>query len=224
MIIVLDLDDTLYDELSFVKSGFRAVSEYLYRKFSINPKKSFLFMCKKLKTDGRGRIFDDLLIKYGIYTKKEVLECIKIYRHHQPKISLFPDAKKFLKKFNKYPIYIVTDGNKIVQRNKIKALGLDKKAVFCYITNSYGKKAVKPSPYCFLKICKREKVSPKKVVYIGDNPYKDFVGIKKLGFKTIRIIRGQYKDVVLDDKFEADYKFNSLLEITEDFLLNITRM
>ncbi|MEM5875592.1 MAG: HAD family hydrolase [Candidatus Aenigmatarchaeota archaeon] len=220
MIIVLDLDDTLYNELDFVKSGFKAVSEYLYKKFSINKRKSFLFMMKKLRTEGRGRIFDDLLKKYGIYTKKEVRKCINIYRNHKPRIFLYPEAREFLKKFKKYPLYIVTDGNKVAQQNKIKALKLDKKIKFCYITSHYGEKGAKPSPYCFLKICKKEKVLPKNVVYIADNPYKDFIEIKKLGFKTIRILKGPYKDLILPDEFEAEYKFKSLADIKEDFLKN----
>ena len=42
MILIFDLDDTLYKEKEFVKSGFKAVSRYLHLKFKLNEKKIFL--------------------------------------------------------------------------------------------------------------------------------------------------------------------------------------
>ena len=39
MILVFDLDDTLYDEITFVYSGFSAVSKYLSLQFNLNEKK-----------------------------------------------------------------------------------------------------------------------------------------------------------------------------------------
>ena len=40
MVIVFDLDDTLYDEINFVKSGFKEIASYLnnecYYDFMIN--------------------------------------------------------------------------------------------------------------------------------------------------------------------------------------------
>jgi putative hydrolase of the HAD superfamily len=118
-------------------------------------------------------------------------------------------------------LYIVTDGNKTVQKNKLIALGLHEMVKFCFITHRYSIRHAKPSPYCFLKICEREKVAAEKVVYIGDNPHKDFVGIKPFGFKTIRIKKGQYEDIVKSDEFEAKYCMNSISELSLDMLANI---
>lgn len=215
MILVFDLDDTLYEELTFVKSGFRAVAQYLNKQYSIPVQTGLEFMIAKLSS-GRGRIFDDLLIHHGIYKKDLVRKCISIYRLHQPEIKLYPEADACLERFRNYPLYIVTDGNKVVQKNKIKALGLEGRVKFVFITHRYGIKNAKPSPYCFLKICEREKVTPKEVVYIADNPHKDFVGIKPLGFKTIRILQGHYKNITLPVTHEADGKIQSLHEINED--------
>lgn len=217
MILVFDLDDTLYEELTFVKSGFRAVADYLNEQYSIPVQTGLEFMLGKLSS-GRGRIFDDLLINYDIYKKDLVRKCVSIYRRHRPEITLYPEADVCLERFRDYPLYIVTDGNKVVQQNKIRALGLDQRVKFCYITHCYGIKNAKPSPYCFFKICEREKVSPKEVVYIADNPHKDFVGIKPLGFKTIRVIQGQYKDLILSKEYEANQQIYSLRELNENLL------
>ena len=60
MVIVFDLDDTLYDEIDFVKSGFLEVSEYL------GDKKYFEFMWGEFVTNGSGKIFDKLIDKFSI--------------------------------------------------------------------------------------------------------------------------------------------------------------
>jgi putative hydrolase of the HAD superfamily len=50
-------------------------------------------------------------------------------------------------------------------------------------------------------------------VYIADNPYKDFVGIKPQGFATIRVLTGPYKDIAIGEAFEADWKIKDLSEL-----------
>jgi len=55
MVIVLDLDDTLYDELSFVKSGFKSVATWLFQNFLIPPEESLSFMLQELARKGRGK-------------------------------------------------------------------------------------------------------------------------------------------------------------------------
>ena len=144
-----------------------------------------------------------------------------VYRGHSPNIQLNAEADDCLKRFGQVPKYIVTDGNKQVQESKIKALGLHQRVNFYYITHRYGIKSAKPSPYCFLKICQREQVPPENVLYIGDNPHKDFVGIKPLGFKTIRVMQGQYKDLVKPQEYEADYQIKSLAELDDKLLTTI---
>ena len=49
MILIFDLDDTLYKEKEFVKSGFKAVSRYLHLKFKLNEKKIFFTTFKNFK-------------------------------------------------------------------------------------------------------------------------------------------------------------------------------
>lgn len=220
MVIVFDLDDTLFEELTYVQSGFRAVADYLQGTYGIPAMSSLDWMMQKL-AGGRGRIFDDLLMEFHLYNKKTVRKCLSVYHHHFPTIHLSPEADACLKRFAKFPIYIVTDGNKLVQTNKLQALGLFSRANFCYVTHRYGIRNAKPSPYCFLKICEREKVQPQEVVYIGDNPQKDFVGLKPLGFKTIRVYQGQHKDVAKPSEFEADFGIKSLMELDEVLLKRI---
>jgi putative hydrolase of the HAD superfamily len=63
----------------------------------------------------------------------------------------------------------------------------------------------KPSPYGFHKILQWENAIPRNLVYIGDNPKKDFVNLKKDGFRTVRVLTGEHKDVEVPVEYEADY-------------------
>ena len=220
MILAFDLDDTLYEEITFVKSGLKSVSDYLYRKYSIPKNNSENFFYEELLKD-RNRILDKALIKFNIYSKNEVKKCLSVYRSHNPKIQLYPQVNYIFRKFGKESIYIITDGNKLVQKNKINALKVTKKIKSHIITSNYGIKHSKPSPYCFLHICKKENIQPHELVYIGDNPNKDFISIKKLGFKTIRILNGRYKHVKKSKEYEAEITINSLSQITKKLIQNI---
>ena len=217
MIIVFDLDEVLYDEKTYVISGFRTVSEFLEKDEAIPKKIIFEYLKRRLK-NGRERIFNDLLDNFRIYSQKNLKKCISVYRTHTPKIKLYSDAKDCLKRLKNYPLYIVTDGNKIVQKNKIKALNLENHIKKIILTSNYELRNSKPSTFCFQKICDMEKTSPTNLVYIGDDPHKDFVGLKREGFKTIRLFKGRFKNERLSKEFEADYKIKSLKEINEEFI------
>lgn len=218
MVLIFDLDDTLYDEINYVKSGFRAVAEFASITWAIPIEEAYTQMLETLEKMGRGYVFNELLNRYGKLTQKNVKKCLSAYRLHQPNIQLPSSSIDCFQRFKDRPKYIVTDGNKIVQYNKVKALGVEKYVKKAYITSRYGLKNAKPSPYCFLQIATLEKEVPKNIVYIGDNPNKDFVGIKPLGFKTIRINNGMFKDLKKEPAYQADIQINSLDELNIDLL------
>jgi putative hydrolase of the HAD superfamily len=220
-VLVFDLDDTLYDETTFVKSGFKNVAAYLSKAFPVSEKKIYNNFIHVWEKEGRGKIFDTVLNKNGIYSKGLVKKCLSIYRLHLPTVKLWPHADRCLKRFKSYPLYIVTDGNKVAQFNKIKGLKLEKRVKKYLITHRFGVKNAKPSPYCFNLICAKEKVNPNNVVYFADNVSKDFVGIKPLGFKTVQVNTGQYLEIKRSKEFHAEYKVNDLSEVTEEFLEKI---
>lgn len=220
MILVFDLDDTLYNEMDFIKSGFNAVSDYLSNTYGLPS--TFEEMCVVLDKYGRNQIFDKILKKYNVYSIVKVKKCISLYRYHKPNIALSDSAQRCIERFSSYSKYIVTDGNKLVQASKINALNIKQKFVGIYITRNYGIDKEKPSPYCFRKIQMKENAQEKDIVYIGDNSNKDFVGIKELGFRTIRIKQGFYKNIILSEEYEAEYTLSSLDELNAKFLSRMT--
>lgn len=220
-VIVFDLDDTLYDEMTYVRSGFQAVADHLQQAYGLDAGEIFRQMCGILATDGRGRVFDHLLERYELFSARNVKKCLSVYRNHIPQIKLSEEGARCLQRLKNHPLYIVTDGNKLVQHNKLKALGLYGKVNHCFITHRHGIKHAKPSPYCFEKITAWEKCLPQQVVYVGDNPQKDFKGIRPLGFKTVRVKQGQHQNVTVPPEEEAQYMILSLDELDEEYIRSI---
>lgn len=197
MILIFDLDDTLYDETSFVTSGLGAVARHGQNAFRWDAESSLAFMLDVLEREGRGRVFDRWLEWHGQWSKARVAECVKIYRHHRPSLELFPAARVLLDRFRgRVPLYLVTDGHKIVQKNKVDALGLFPVFRRVLITHRFGIHHAKPSIHCFELIRQAEGCSWADMVYVGDNPSKDFVNLNPLGALTVRVHTGGHRDVV----------------------------
>ena len=221
MILAFDLDDTLYPEISYVHSGFRAVAVHLSAKYGIGAEQSYRQMIDTLEKDGRGKVFDNCLMAHALLRKARVRECLSVYRKHQPLISLYQDAAQFLATWkSRTNLYLVTDGNKLTQYAKVKALGLRPYFQKIFVTRQYGIDKEKPSLFCFQKICRLEGKELKDLVYIGDNPKKDFVNLKKSGGLTIRLLRGAHKDASVGPEFDADHVIQDFTQL--DSLLRRT--
>jgi putative hydrolase of the HAD superfamily len=214
--VIFDLDNTLYDERQFVKSGFRAVSRLLAEKYSIDEEKSYRLLFEIFSKRGRERVFDQTLREFGIYKKGIVLEMVGVYRNHYPKITIFRDAAEVLPKIKKeYKIALVTGGTKKVQENKIEALKL--KGFFDVITYAIecgGKNSVKT----FSQTVERLEVNPARSMYVDDNPLNGFVAAKELGIHTAVILRGKNKIILVDKGCKPDVEVKNFRQ-----LLNVIR-
>ena len=214
MILVFDLDDTLYDEKQFVYSGFLEVANWISEMSKRPSNVIYESMVKDLSVNGRGEVFNNALKKYFHITKKNIKKCISIYRLHKPRINLEKDVVDLLMELGKtYKLYIVTDGNKIVQNNKIKYLGVEKYIKKAFITYRYGLTASKPSLKCFEIIKNIEKINWQELVYIGDNPNKDFVNLNKVNAITIRVLQGDYANIEVTNEYDAKFKIDKLTDL-----------
>jgi putative hydrolase of the HAD superfamily len=190
-VVVFDLDDTLYPEHDFVISGFQAVDEELRRR-DID---GFFPTAQRLFQGGlRGTIFNAALEKLNVEpTAKLVSELVQIYRNHTPRLQLFPDARWALNHYSaSAPIGLLTDGFAQTQRNKVRALGLDTRFRAAMYTGDLGPEQQKPSLVPFQKIATLLGIQEigQRMVYVADNPKKDFIAPNQLGWLTVRIQRG----------------------------------
>ncbi len=210
LVLIFDLDDTLYSEHTFVESGLRAVADFGQNEFGWNSSDSFVHMMQTLAQEGRGRIFDLWLEQKGCNRKTLIKRCVDVYRHHVPSLSLFESAKNLLSLLSDSALYVVTDGHKVTQQKKVEALNIQNYFQHIYITHRYGIKNEKPSPYCFELIRKREGCEWADMLYVGDNPSKDFVSLNKLGAHTVRVSTGAHRNVQARPGYDAQHTIADL--------------
>jgi putative hydrolase of the HAD superfamily len=209
MILIFDLDDTLYSEKLYAISGFKAVANYVSSTYGLPVSETLEDLKTSLDQGDRAQAFQRLIVSRNL-PRESIKKFISVYRMHQPDIQLYSAAEIVLSRYEDIHKYLVTDGNKIVQRNKINALNLDKVLKRSLITHSFGLSASKPSTYCFQKIKDLEKADWEDLVYVGDDPRKDFVNLKPLGVTTVRVLTGRHAETEVSEEFEAKFRILSL--------------
>lgn len=198
--VIFDLDDTLYSEKEYVRSGYKAVSHYLGGDYE--ERLWSLFEDKK-------PAIDELLKELG--RENEKAKVLEVYRSHKPNIHLYPGVADFIEELKEKGINvgIITDGRPEGQRNKIDALELEQLVEDIIITDELGGTQFrKPCDIAFRIMQTRWRLNPADIVYVGDNPAKDFQAPQQLGMQSLWVKNddGLYSDSLLNN----DRKFYSL--------------
>lgn len=176
---VFDLDDTLYQEIDFLKSAYRFISKQIEGLLNISV---YDEMLKRYQQ--KENVFSWLLETYGPQLEGwESATLIRIYREHIPEIQVSEETKNFLEtvKQKQIPAGLITDGRSVTQRNKLKALGVE--ALFCDIIISEEFGSEKPDERNFRYFS--DKYLDREFYYFGDNTTKDFIAPKRLGWTTV---------------------------------------
>ncbi|HYK77849.1 MAG TPA: HAD family hydrolase [Daejeonella sp.] len=180
-VIVFDLDDLLYKEFDFVRSGFWTIALLVSKD---QAKSVFKAMMVEYFSDRP--VFNWLCNKYfngrSEYTVEKLLN---IYRTHIPNIELSQEVAGVLTQLKKQgnKLGLITDGRTRTQRNKIKALKLSNWINDMLISEEFGYKKPSPQPFKYFM----EKYPGERYVYLADNVNKDFVTPNRLGWRTIAL-------------------------------------
>jgi len=192
--VLFDLDDTLYDEIDYCKSGFFSVAEFLANLPEFPPApRIFDALWKQFNAGNRKNTFNATLDELGMgFDEKLIQKLTEVYRNHVPKITLPADSRDVLVQLsNRYTLALITDGFLPAQRLKVQALGIEKYFKCIIYTEQLGpnRSRWKPSSAGFEKLLQSLNAQPQNSAYIADNEKKDFIAPNKLGFLTIHIIR-----------------------------------
>ena len=176
--VIFDLDDTLYSEKEYVRSGLMAVAEYLGDKEYAARMWDFFSMKKPP--------IDEILRELGREEEKD--EVLKVYRHHMPYIQLYKGVAAMLQWLKDQGIKtgIITDGRPEGQRAKIHALGLNDLVDDIIITDELGGTQFrKPCDIAFRIMQMKWRIPPQSILYIGDNPSKDYQAPQQIDMKCL---------------------------------------
>lgn len=218
--IVFDLDDTLYLERDYVRSGFSFIADLMAKRTSVEKEEVFSCLWGLFLQGERGNIFDQCLARYPCLQEQfSIQELVTAYRGHIPAIKMFAPLKIWLQNNrDRFYLGVISDGPLKSQQAKVKSLGVNELIPDIILTDTWGREFWKPHPLSFEFLAKEWGLENDQLVYIGDNPSKDFIAPKRLGWRTIRLkIQGQlhYDKQPLNDAAAPDYVLNSVQELIE---------
>jgi phosphoglycolate phosphatase-like HAD superfamily hydrolase len=169
---IFDLDNTIYKEEDYLFQAYKAIAAR-FAEIIPDQSKNELFRILKdiyLK-EGREKLFDKFL-KMVSLDNSYLPDCLKILRSFVPEkpLEINKEVKKVLTylKGQKKSVFILTNGNIVQQKNKIKHIqwdGLDKQIGFVFANEIEPK----PSPAGVFHILEITGIQVEKTIFIGDS-------------------------------------------------------
>lgn len=217
--VVFDLDDTLISEKQYIKSGFKHIARIIGRKYNVSLGSVYGSLLRLFKTSTEN-VFNRLLDQYEfVYSEDLILYLVNEYRNHNPKLEFYEDVVPCLEYLKTKGIRtgIITDG--YVESQKIKLNSVKAYDYFdcIIITDELGEEYWKPHPRAFKMMRSALNITFSEMIYVGDNPKKDFLAGNELGILTIQISRIQciYNGICESKNHKAALKIKSLVELNK---------
>ena len=190
-IIIFDLDDTIYSQKDYDNPALLHVSKYLAK--IIKKDKNIIFKkLRALKKIRRGLapkpVFDIFLKDYNNINKKKIISsCISLFQNYECKELKRSKSLRILLKsiYKQKTLFIVTNGHKKRQANKIKYLKINEYFKKIFILDGV-KKEIKPSITNVKYLIRYLKENKNlKSVFVGDNEDSDYKFAKNLKIEFI---------------------------------------
>jgi len=119
-------------------------------------------------------------------------------------LELLADIKE------RVPLGIVTNGDKRVQRLKVKKSGLENFFQSVVVSGDFGLTVAKPDPEPFLQALRSLNVPPSATVMVGNDQVNDVHGAAMLGMRTVWVNR---TGSPFDGPTEPDHEISDLREL-----------
>jgi putative hydrolase of the HAD superfamily len=211
-VVVLDLDDTLYLERDYVRSGFDAVSAHLRQTQGVDG--FFSVAWGLFESGARRTVFNTALERLGVEPAADTIaELVDVYRKHAPKIALADDARRFLDDAGDHmQLALISDGPADSQSRKVQALGIEPAFGLILLTGAWGAEFSKPHARAFETVERHwPSVERRHIAYIADNPAKDFITPNARGWRTVHLKReqGEYARTVIAPGMGAEVQLPS---------------
>ncbi len=196
--VVFDLDDTLVWERDYVRSGFAYIATLCASAIGESPAMLARFLIEDFDRGVRGNTFNRLFDAHPrLRDRFDVPQLVTHYRAHLPRISMPVEAARLIRQLRKEGRWIglITDGPLESQSRKVQAMRLARVMSPIIATDVWGREFWKPHTRSFEAIEQAWCLPRESLVYIGDNPNKDFLAPNQRGWNTIRLRMAQQMHV-----------------------------
>ena len=184
--VCFDLDDTLFDFTEYVRAGLLRAADHVEERTGLRLHDELVALYfEEGVTSGT---FDRLVARH-VLPPSIVPDLVEAYHDNDGWITPYPGARAVLDELGaRYRLGLLTDGRN--GREKLARLGLADR--FDAVVVAHGRDFSKPDPEAFERVLDHLGVEPAATVYVGDHPYLDVYGAKRLGMRTVRLRRGRY--------------------------------
>lgn len=219
-VVVWDLDDTLILERDYVRSGFHAVADHIAEATGIASEILADFLWSGFESGVRGNAFDRVHEAFPATSTVPVSTMVEVYRSHSPQVHIPDEALSLIKTVRSQGRYqaAITDGPLTGQKSKAAAVSLNELVDLVVFTDEWGRQYWKPHERAFLTVQEYFGAESRECVYIGDNPLKDFVAPRALGWGSVRLRREGQLHTNTSDGTPAAYESGDWTDLA--FLLN----
>jgi len=199
--LIFDLDDTLYPENEYATRALYLIADYIGNEFNLD--KDFVYkLMIYVKSDDRfkHKRFETILEMLHINLEFDAI--FNLYRNADVEISPFPDAIKLMDYLlrNNYKIGLITNGDSMLQRNKLRLLKLYKCFNSIIITDELGTEYRKPNSYTLNMMANDFNIDVDKCIFIGNDYETDIRAAIDAGMKWLLIDRnGINKNLIVDE-------------------------
>jgi putative hydrolase of the HAD superfamily len=215
MMFVSDLDDTIYPEVEFVHSGFRAIGAALEQNGVISAADAVATL-RGAATMAAG--IDALAARIAEVDKTNTFNVrwmVDCYRYHKPDIKLSDEVERTLTDIAARGIVIglITDGRSLTQRAKIEALQLQRFIApgNIIISEEIGGDKTTAIPFRALMAANPNE---RQFLYLGDNPAKDFFEPNRMGWLTVELADIHGTNIHPQPDAELPFAFRAAHRIT----------
>ena len=214
--LAIDLDDTLFSEIQYVYSGYREIAKVISDANGLECSDVYNQIIYQFSKYGRVGAFDRTMSWFEI-DKPSTKKLVDIYRSHVPNISFYNGVVSSLHMLRKnFKLVVITDGMHKIQKNKVKALGLDKWVDGIIYCTEYN--APKPSILSLEVAAKKIETGISKMLFIGDDPYCDMIMANTVNIKSYRVMTGKYKNVRCLKSAQPDAEFSTFASVSEHIM------
>jgi putative hydrolase of the HAD superfamily len=187
MALLVDLDDTLYEERLWFDSGLAAVADWLEARFGAGDASWPEVVAQEWANGGRHGVLDRIASRTHGDAAVVVRALLHVHRTARRQLEPFPDVPRFLARSREagLDIAVVTDGSAAVQERKWQALGLEAATLVC--TGDID--SCKPDPMVFRAAACRLGLETSECLVVGDDPTRDVAGARAAGMRSIELRR-----------------------------------